>query len=58
MHEKRQHAQNGYEKVISALEGVIEELFQKNDFLAQERQSLIRENCELRKQNESLSSII
>lgn len=35
MHEKRQHAQNGYEKVITALEEVIEELFKKNDCLNQ-----------------------
>ena len=44
LHQKRQTTQNSYEKVISALEEIVEELCQKNDCLSQEKQSLVKDN--------------
>jgi hypothetical protein len=35
IHSQRKQTQNSYDKVISALEQIIEELYQKNDFLTQ-----------------------
>jgi hypothetical protein len=55
---RRKETQNSYEKVITALENVIEELFQKIDFYTQDRQLLLQENIELRKKIESLTNII
>ena len=51
MHETRSSAQNGYEKVISALEGVVKELMGKIDFLNKDRDILMRENYDLRRKN-------
>ena len=39
---KRSATKNAYEKVIQALEEVVEELFRKNDCLTQEKSFLIR----------------
>ena len=46
---RRKETQNSYEKVISALESLVEDLFQKIDCLNQDRHILLKENNELRK---------
>jgi hypothetical protein len=55
---RRSSVQNGYEKVIASLEAMVEELLVRNECLVQEKHALIKENCELRRQTESLSNII
>lgn len=58
LHQKRNKTQTGYESIIGSLKQIIQELLQRNDFLIIERDTLLRENYELRKKNESLSNIL
>jgi hypothetical protein len=58
LHQKRSKTQTGYESIIGSLKQIVQELLQRNDFLIVERDTLLRENYELRKKNESLSNIL
>lgn len=55
---KGQKFQSGYEGVISSLKEVIEQLLQKNKFLIHDRDTVLKENVNLRKKNQSLNNVI
>ena len=42
IHQKRNQAQNGYENIITSLKQIIEELMEKNDFLVQDRDAILK----------------
>jgi hypothetical protein len=42
LHQKRDTAQNGYESIISSLKQIIEELMQRNEFLIQDRDVILK----------------